>query len=191
MAPTSIPASSSRQSCERIDLNSADGRQRLDALRAKLASQGELVSPAGRQRTIDVFGEPLTPRQVVERICGDVKAKGLAALLDYTRRIDGVTVSRESLFVDAAALAAATMFPRVLGAASVPVQKPNSVINGVRVGAISYSYRSALTSAEELLQALITDGLSEVELMGAPIQAFAGFAVAPGRRRSTQSSDAD
>jgi histidinol dehydrogenase len=107
MAPTSIPASSSRQSCERIDLNSADGRQRLDSLRAKLASQGEMVSPAGRQRTIDVFGEPLTPRQVVERICGDVKAKGLTALLDYTRRIDGATVSRESLFVDAAALAAA------------------------------------------------------------------------------------
>ena len=107
MASTSIPASSARQSCERIDLNSADGRQRLDALRAKLSSQGELVSPAGRQRTIDVFGEPLTPRQVVERICGDVKSKGLAALLDYTRRIDGATVSRESLFVDAAALAAA------------------------------------------------------------------------------------
>ena len=107
MAPISIPAASVRQSCERIDLNSADGRQRLDALRAKLSSQGELVSPAGRQRTIDVFGEPLTPRQVVERICGDVKSKGLAALLDYTRRIDGATVSRESLFVDASALAAA------------------------------------------------------------------------------------
>jgi histidinol dehydrogenase len=107
MAPTSIPASSALQSCERIDLNSADGRQRLDALRAKLSSQGELVSPAGRQRTIDVFGEPLTPRQVVERICGDVKSKGLASLLDYTRRIDRATVSRESLFVDAAALAAA------------------------------------------------------------------------------------
>ncbi len=107
MAPPSIPSSSARPSCERIDLNSSDGRQRLDALRAKLSSQGELVSPAGRQRTIDVFGEPLTPRQVVERICGDVKSKGLAALLDYTRRIDGATVSRESLFVDAAALAAA------------------------------------------------------------------------------------
>ena len=107
MAPPSIPASSARQSCERIDLNLADGRQRLDALRAKLSSQGELVSPAGRQRTIDVFGEPLTPRQVVERICGDVQSKGLAALLDYTRRIDGATISRESLFVDASALAAA------------------------------------------------------------------------------------
>ena len=66
-----------------------------------------MVSPAGRQRTIDVFGEPLTPRQVVERICGDVKSKGLAALLDYTRRIDNAAVTPESLFVDPAALAAA------------------------------------------------------------------------------------
>jgi histidinol dehydrogenase len=107
MATISNPTSSSRRSCERIDLNSADGRQRLDALRATLASQGELVSPAGRQRTIDVFGEPLTPRQVVERICGDVKSKGLAALLDYTRRIDNAAVTPASLFVDPAALAAA------------------------------------------------------------------------------------
>ena len=107
MAPISNPAPSSRQSCERIDLSSADGRQRLDALRTTLASQGELVSPAGRQRTIDVFGEPLTPRQVVERICGDVKSKGLAALLDYTRRIDNAAVTPASLFVDPAELAAA------------------------------------------------------------------------------------
>jgi histidinol dehydrogenase len=93
--------------CERIDLGSADGRARLDALRNKLVSQGEMVSPAGRQRTIDVFGEPLTPRQVVERICGDVRAKGIAALLDYTKRIDGAAVTAETLFVAPEALAAA------------------------------------------------------------------------------------
>ena len=96
-----------RQLCERIDLHSADGRLHLDALRSKLVSQGDMVSPAGRQRTIDVFGAPLTPRQVVERICSDVRTKGVAALLDYTRRIDGALVSRESLFVDAATLASA------------------------------------------------------------------------------------
>jgi len=109
MAPPSNPVVSAPPSIElnRIDLNSADGRLRLDALRAKLVSQGEVVSPSGRQRTIDVFGEALTPRQVVERICGDVKAKGLDALLDYTRRIDGAAVSRDSLVVDAAALSAA------------------------------------------------------------------------------------
>jgi len=93
--------------CERIDLAAADGRARLEALRGKLVSQGDVVSPAGRQRTIDVFGEPLSPRQVVERICADVRTQGIDALLDYTRRIDGAAVTRETLFVPPAALAAA------------------------------------------------------------------------------------
>jgi len=56
------------------------------------------VSPAGRQRTIDVSGEPLTPRQVVQRICSDVRATGIDAVLDYTRRINGATVTRDDLF---------------------------------------------------------------------------------------------
>lgn len=93
--------------CERIDLAAADGRARLDALRGKLVSQGDVVSPAGRQKTIDVFGEPLSPRQVVERICADVRTQGIDALLDYTRRIDGTVVAPETLLVPPAALAAA------------------------------------------------------------------------------------
>jgi histidinol dehydrogenase len=93
--------------CERIDLAATDGRARLDALRGKLVSQGDVISPAGRQKTIDVFGEPLSPRQVVERICTDVRRDGLAALLDYSRRIDGASVTAESLVVPPAALAAA------------------------------------------------------------------------------------
>jgi len=93
--------------CPRIDLASADGRERLEALRRTLVSQGELVSPAGRQRTIDVFGAPLTPRQVVEKICSDVRERGLDALLDYTRRIDRADVSPDTLQVPAATLAAA------------------------------------------------------------------------------------
>jgi histidinol dehydrogenase len=94
-------------SCARIDLAAADGLERLDTLRRTLMSQGDLVSPAGRQRTIDVFGEPLTPRQVVERICGDVRSRGLEALLEYTRRIDGVAIPPDDLFVTGAALDAA------------------------------------------------------------------------------------
>ena len=93
--------------CERIDLAAPDGRSRLDALRGRLVSQGDMVSPASRQRTIDVFGAPLTPRQVVERICADVRDRGLEALLEYTRRIDGVEVSPDTLVVTAETLAAA------------------------------------------------------------------------------------
>jgi sugar phosphate isomerase/epimerase len=49
------------------------------------------------------------------------------------------------------------------------------VFNGVRIGCITYSYRGEVNSAEDTLEALIQDGLSEVELMGGPIQSFAGI----------------
>ncbi len=93
--------------CSRINLADPDGRARLDALRGKLVSQGDVISPASRQRTIDVFGEPLSPRQVVERICEDVRAQGLVALLDYSRRIDRAEVDAGSLVVPPERLAAA------------------------------------------------------------------------------------
>ncbi len=93
--------------CERIDLAEPSGRTRLAALRNKLVSQGDVVSPASRQRTIDVFGEPLSPRQVVERICEDVRGQGIAALLDYSRRIDRAAVTAETLVVPPTTLAAA------------------------------------------------------------------------------------
>ena len=59
--------SKSKGDIRRINLNTPGGRDELDALRQTLVSQGDLVSPAGRQRTIEVFGEPLSPRQVVEK----------------------------------------------------------------------------------------------------------------------------
>ena len=109
---------SSTPLCGRIDLADPDGRQRLDTLRCKLVSQGDVVSPASRQRTIDVFCEPLSPRQVVQRICEDVKSEGLAALLDYSRRIDRAVVDAESLLVPADRLAEAhaAIEPDFLGA---------------------------------------------------------------------------
>lgn len=70
-------------------------------------------------------------------------------------------------------LAAATGFslPRFASAA----EKPNSVFNGVRVGCITYSYRSMAKTAEETLKALLDCGISETELMGGPTQLFAGI----------------
>ena len=53
--------------------------------RAELSPKGNVVSPEGKARTIAAFGEPLAPRQVVERICADVAARGLEAVLDYSR----------------------------------------------------------------------------------------------------------
>lgn len=92
---------------ERIDTRRDDVGRRLPALRERLSPRGGIVSEAGRRRTIEVFGEPLSPQQVVERICGDVQSRGLAAVLDYSARIDKANLTRETIRVSAEELAAA------------------------------------------------------------------------------------
>lgn len=91
----------------RIDARGGGSLAALDELRARLSPRGDVVSEAGRRKTIEVFGEPLAPRQVVERICGDVRTRGLAALLDYTAKLDGSKLSADTIRVSADDLAAA------------------------------------------------------------------------------------
>jgi histidinol dehydrogenase len=92
---------------QRIDSRRDDVAAAMAALRYKLSPRGDVVSPAGRQRTIDVFGQALTPREVVERICRDVAAQGLPAVLDYSARIDKARLAADTIRVPAAELAAA------------------------------------------------------------------------------------
>ncbi len=90
-----------------IDTRDADARAALDRLRAKLAPQGDVVSEASRQRTIEVFGQPLSPPAVVERICRDVSGRGLDAVIEYTAKLDRAEVTADTLRVSADDLAAA------------------------------------------------------------------------------------
>ena len=83
----------------RIDCANEDAREAIRNLRRRLSPKGDVVSPQGQARTIAVFGEPLTPQQVVERICADVQRIGLDAVLDYTERIDGVALDRSAIRV--------------------------------------------------------------------------------------------
>ncbi len=54
--------------------------------------------------------------------------------------------------------------------------KPNSLINGVQIGTITYSYREmADQSAEATLKYILDSGISAVELMGGPAESFAGI----------------
>jgi histidinol dehydrogenase len=91
----------------RIDCASDDARGAIRELRRQLSPAGNVVSPQGRARTIAAFGEPLTPQQVVERICADVRRRGLDAVLDYTARLDGVTLDPEAVRVTPDAMRAA------------------------------------------------------------------------------------
>src|SRR5262245_48181578 len=83
----------------RIDTRRDDLQRALDELRERPSPRGDIVSEEGRRKTLEVFGEPLSPQQVVERICHDVRHEGLPALLRYGAKLDRATLTRESLRV--------------------------------------------------------------------------------------------
>lgn len=61
-------------------------------------------------------------------------------------------------------------------------RRPNSVINGVNLGTITYSYRSMPDqSAEAILRYVVDSGISQIEFMGNPVERYAGAPVAPPR----------
>jgi histidinol dehydrogenase len=91
----------------RIRCADATAAEQIAALRARLSPQGDVVSARGRELTDAVFGEPLPPARVVERICADVRDRGLPALLHYTERLDGVRLTGDTLRVGERELAAA------------------------------------------------------------------------------------
>ena len=80
---------------------------------------------------------------------------------------------REVAKLAAAALPAAALFGRIPRVAAQG--KPNSVVNGVTLGTITYSYRSMPDqSAEAMLRYTLASGISGIEFMGAAVEAFAG-----------------
>ncbi|MBV8087290.1 MAG: histidinol dehydrogenase, partial [Chloroflexi bacterium] len=91
----------------RIDCASDDALAAIAELRRELSPRGNVTSPESRARTVAAFGEPLSPSQVVERICADVAARGMAAVLDYTRRLDGVELEASTVRVSKDELVAA------------------------------------------------------------------------------------
>ena len=66
------------------------------------------------------------------------------------------------------------------------------MFGGVRIGAITYSYRGGPDTAEYTLECLLKDGLSETELMDGPIRSYAGLPARPAAeaRRADKGNDA-
>ena len=90
-----------------IDCRSGDAQELFRQLREKLSPRGDVVSEAGRQRTIDLFGEALSPREVVRRICEDVRNGGIDSLLHYTAKLDRKELTAKTIRVTPAELAEA------------------------------------------------------------------------------------
>ncbi|MFK7922529.1 MAG: sugar phosphate isomerase/epimerase family protein [Bacteroidia bacterium] len=53
--------------------------------------------------------------------------------------------------------------------------KPNSMINGVQIGVITYSFRGMNNDAESTLKYCVDSGISAIELMGWTAEPFAGM----------------
>jgi histidinol dehydrogenase len=94
-------------SIARLDSSQPDFRQQLETLRQRLSPSGNVVSPRSRELTLKVFGEPLSPQQVVERICSDVRHHGTQALRHYCQQLDGSALAAEDLRIKPEQLAAA------------------------------------------------------------------------------------
>ncbi|TSA87345.1 histidinol dehydrogenase [Deinococcus detaillensis] len=71
-------------------------------------------------RNEQLYGERLTPEQVVERILADVKVRGDEALLDWTQKVDGF---RPTLKVSAEDIAAAEIDPELHAAIRLAIRR--------------------------------------------------------------------
>lgn len=91
----------------------------------------------------------------------------------------GAALTRRTILGGAAVLATHAIMPRT--GSDAAETKPNSVFGGVRIGAITYSYRGGPDTAEYALECLLKDGLSETELMDGPIRSYAGLPARAGR----------
>lgn len=90
-----------------IDCAANNAAKQLAELRSAISNQGGVVSPQGRKLTQSVFGEALPPQKVVERICADVRQKGLSAVLHYTEQFDKVRLTPKQVRVPAEEMLAA------------------------------------------------------------------------------------
>jgi sugar phosphate isomerase/epimerase len=92
----------------------------------------------------------------------------------YTRREFGKTTL--------AALPALGLVEGGLTGTLLAQGKPNSMIHGVQVGVITYSFRQMPDqSAEATLKYCLQCGISAIELMGGPAESYAGSPAAAGR----------
>ncbi len=91
----------------RIDLSTSHSRQQIAKLRDQFRPDSEIVSAASKKLTMAVFGEALTPVRAVERICQDVQANGIAAVLKYSEQLDKIKMKADAIRVPEAELKAA------------------------------------------------------------------------------------
>lgn len=94
-------------------------------------------------------------------------------------------MKRRDFVGHAGMVAGAMMMPASLWQAAASPRPSNLLrdFGNVRIGVITYSFRSMPSTADDLLGYLVKLGLTNVELMGEPVEAFAGAPEGPPYQR--------
>jgi sugar phosphate isomerase/epimerase len=91
-------------------------------------------------------------------------------------------ISRRKFIGSAAAVAAGITFsPSAVAGSLSGRAKPNSRVKGVQIGAITYSWRSMPSTAQNILNYCVEAGISSIELMGNVAEEYAGIPPMPPR----------
>ncbi|MFO0805671.1 MAG: histidinol dehydrogenase [Gemmataceae bacterium] len=91
----------------RIDLSASNAANQIRRLREQFQTDAYTVSAANKKLYTAAFGANLTPAAAVQRICEDVKSKGLSAVVRYTELFDKVKLKPEQFKVKPEELAEA------------------------------------------------------------------------------------
>lgn len=78
----------------------AEAEYLISAILNRLETFERESSARSAEITRKVFGEPLTPVQVVDRIVSDVRRRGDDAVIEYTLKLDGVILTPDLFRVD-------------------------------------------------------------------------------------------
>ena len=90
-----------------VKFHTASATKRIAEMQRKLSFGAGAVTQDSRKKTIEVFGEPLSPLESVRRIVGDVRRDGDKAVFRYTKLLDGFELTEKNVRVSREEIAAA------------------------------------------------------------------------------------
>ena len=104
-------------------VNSAEvGREAVERLLTKKSFDEVELSPKIREANKKIFGEDLSAIEIVRRIVGDVRSRGDAAVIEWTRKIDGVELKSFALDAEEMSSAVERVKPEVLASLKVAAE---------------------------------------------------------------------
>lgn len=90
-----------------VKLGTASARKSIAEMRQKLSFGTAVVTQDSRRKTMQVFGEDLSPIESVRRIVSDVRREGDEAVFRYTKLLDGFELTGKNFRVSPDEIAAA------------------------------------------------------------------------------------